>query len=285
MSHASLSSVVHIARIDWRQPPMPDLNPLVSLWICLRGSITIESTDGPFLLHRKQFLTLPAEHRPALVPGSAGLGLLIAMPASHLTPSLRTRISRRHASPGVFAHAAMADRALIAAAIRMLRQPNDPKAGHDAALALQVMRLALAGQHELRTWLARAPGRSESHRRHSLARLLRARNTITNLPFESHDLDTLAHAANYSKSHFLRTFRDVFGDTPGSLLTSSRVAMAKTLMSDSGMGIAEIAADVGYGSRCAFSRMFKHHVGQTATNFRKTLARGMAANTPATQWM
>ena len=47
--------------------------------------------------------------------------------------------------------------------------------------------------------------------------------------------------------------------------------MAKTLMHDSTLGIGEIASDVGYGSRCAFARMFKHQVGVSASNFRRSL--------------
>lgn len=266
------------------QPPLPPTfqvlngrSPLtsapdegVSLWVCLRGTIEVDSLEGPFPLTRGQYLTLPPDARASFAPGAPGLGLLLVIP-----PALLTARGRGHAgpqrSPPIFAFRSRAPRELLQQSIATLRHGAHWDDNARMFRALQLMRLALSAQEEIRTWLARVPGRSETHRRNTLQRLLRARNAILNMPFESHDLDSLAYAANYSKSHFLRTFRDVFGETPGALLTVSRIAMAKSLMYDSALGIGEIAADVGYGSRCAFSRMFKSHVGVSASSFRRLL--------------
>lgn len=256
--------------LNGRSAPTPAPDDSISLWVCLRGTIEIDSLEGPFPLTRRQYLTLPADARASFVPGSPGLGLMLAVPPALIAPRGRSHAGPMR-TPPIFALRSQATRDLLQQSIATLRHGAHWDENARMFRALQLMRLALSAQDEIRTWLMRVPGRSETHRRNTLQRLLRARNAILNMPFESHDLDSLALAANYSKSHFLRTFRDVFGETPGALLTVSRIAMAKSLMYDSALGIGEIAADVGYGSRCAFSRMFKSQVGVSASSFRRLL--------------
>lgn len=254
--------------LNWRAPLLPTPADHVSLSICLRGGLEIHTQEGPFQLARRQLLTLPPQAGVTSAVG-AGLGLLVSVPPMLLTTQVRSRGRQR--VPPVFACRSPAPLDVLLQATAILRHADGWSDDARMLRALQLMRLVLAGQSEVQAWLQRVPGRSETHRRNTLHRLLRARNAILNTPFEDHDLDSLALAANYSKSHFLRTFRDVFGQTPGALLTVSRIAMAKTLMSDGAMGIGEIAADVGYASRCAFSRMFKSRVGESASNFRRRL--------------
>ncbi|MBB5206885.1 helix-turn-helix transcriptional regulator [Chiayiivirga flava] len=254
--------------LNWRAPLVPTPADHVSLAICLRGGLEIDTPEGPFQLSRRQLLTLPP-HAGVTSAVGAGLGLLVSVPPMLLTTPSRTR--GRGRVPPVFACRSPAPLDVLLQATALLRHGDGWNDDTRMLRALQVMRLALAGQTEVHAWLQRVPGRSDAHRRNTLHRLLRARHAIVNTPFEDHDLDSLALAANYSKSHFLRTFRDVFGQTPGALLTVSRIAMAKSLMSEGAMGIGEIAADVGYTSRCAFSRMFKSRVGESASNFRRRL--------------
>lgn len=264
--------------LNWRglAAAVPDGH--ITVCICLRGTLDIDTEEGPFTLTRRQLLTLPADARPALPPGTTGLGLLVSLPAMLLAGHGRSRARRR--APAVFACRSDAPAHLLDQATSMLRHAADWDDDMRLLRALHCVRQALAAQDDVHTWLQRVPGRSDTHRRNTLQRLLRARNAILNTPFEDHDLESLSHAANYSKSHFLRTFRDVFGETPGELLTGARIAMAKTLMSDGAMGISEIAADVGYASRCAFSRMFKNRVGESASNFRRRLNESMVFATP-----
>jgi AraC-like DNA-binding protein len=63
-------------------------------------------------------------------------------------------------------------------------------------------------------------------------------------------------------------FRDVFGSTPHDLLIEARMELAKHLIANSDLAIAEVAASVGYESRYAFSRLFKKRVGVTASDYR-----------------
>lgn len=266
--HAPVAPVFQM--LSRRSPPAIPPDDCISLWICLRGTVKVDGLGGPFSLKRRQYLTLPADANARFVPGTTGLGLMLSMPATLIAGSGRSRAGVMRTQP-IFAFRSKAASDVLQQCVAALRHGANWDGETRTFRAQQLMRLALAAQGEIRNWLLRVPGRSATHRRNTLQRLLRARNAILNRPFEGHDLDSLALEANYSKCHFLRIFRDVFGETPNALLTVSRVAMAKALMHDSTLGIGEIASDVGYGSRCAFARMFKHQVGVSASNFRRSL--------------
>lgn len=248
---------------------LPDLSDHATLWICLRGAFAIDTRDGPFLLTGRNYLTLPADYRPTLMPGYDGFGLLVALPPSAFGRPMFAMQPRRGLQRSPYALRSPATWPLIAAAFDCLRHGKDWDPQWRAFQAMQLMHAALTEQTDIARWLARAPGRTEKHRRIALQRLLHARNRILNSPFDEHHIDSLARAARYSKSHFIKAFRDVFGETPGALHVSARIEMAKTMIARSGMSIGEIAADLGYGSRCAFSRSFKIHTGINATVFRR----------------
>lgn len=248
---------------------LPDLSDNATLWICLRGAFAIDTRDGPFLLVGRNYLTLPGDYRPTLLPGYDGLGLLVTLPAAAFGRPLFALQPRRGLQRVPYALLSRAGASLIAATFDALRHAPEWEPQWRAFQAMQLMHAALTAQTEVTVWLDRAPGRTEKHRRIALQRLLHARNRILNSPFDEHDIDSLARAARYSKSHFIKAFRDVFGETPGALHVAARIEMAKTMISHSGMSIGEIAADLGYGSRCAFSRSFKIHTGINATVFRR----------------
>lgn len=247
---------------------LPDLSEHATLWICLRGAFAIDTCDGPFLLTGRHYLTLPAEHRPTMMPGYGGVALLVAVPHAAFGRPVFALQPRRGLQRLPCALRSRAPSGLIAATFDCLRHAAGWDPQWRAFQAMQLMHAAMAGQPEIARWLERAPGRTEKHRRIALQRLLHARNRILNAPFDEHDLETLSRAARYSKSHFIKAFRDVFGETPGALHVAARIEMAKTLISRSAMSIGEIAADLGYGSRCAFSRSFKIHTGINATVYR-----------------
>lgn len=252
---------------------LPDIAGCPSLWICLRGVFAIDGPDGPFLLAGRQFLTLPGDYSAAMLPGYTGLGLLLVLPPDvflRATLALQPRLGLQRAP---FALRSRANRRMVDASFNALRNGAAWSPGWHAFQCSQLMHDALAAQPEIGHWLQRAPGRTESQRRLALQKLMHARNRILNCPFEEHDLDQLANAAEYSKSHFIKAFRDVFDDTPGALHVQARIAMAKQLIAQGALSLGEIASGVGYGSRCAFSRSFKTHVGMNASVFRKARER------------
>lgn len=241
-----------------------------SLWCVLRGSLEVDSADGPFRIGRRQFLALPAGARVRAVGREGVDWVLLALPTASVATILRSVGVRRGPGPLLFSTVLPIDRNLLRAVASMLRQADTGAAAMDILLG-GILQAARDAQAPAQTWVGRASGRTEGHRRLTVQRLLSARNRILNSPFDGNDLASLAAAARYSKSHFLRSFRDVFGTTPHDLVIQARMDLAKHLIANSDLAISEVAASVGYESRFAFARSFKKRVGLTATRFRQDL--------------
>lgn len=243
---------------------------MASLWCVLRGGLEVGCTEGPFRLARREFLAIPAGPVVRAVGRESADWVGLALPATMIAPILRSVGVRRDPGPLLFSTALPLDRALLRALAAAVRQAGSGSPAMDILLG-SVLQAAREAQAPVQEWVARASGRTEAHRRLTVQRLLKARNRILNSPFDGNDLDSLAAVARYSKSHFLRSFRDVFGCTPHDLVIQTRMERAKQLMANSDLAICEIAASVGYESRFAFARSFKKRVGLTATRFRQEL--------------
>jgi len=72
----------------------------------------------------------------------------------------------------------------------------------------------------------------------------------------------LAKAAALSRSAFFERFTRTVGLPPMEYLLAWRIAVAKDLLRRQELGVAEVAARVGYGSASTFSTAFSRHVGQ-----------------------
>lgn len=241
----------------------------LTLWFCLRGAIEIETADGPFRLQRRAFIALPGTASARAIGREAADWVALAIPQPALAGLARAGDLRRLPEPPLLPTPLPLTRPLLRALAALLRQAE---AGNGMSIDLLVgslMEAAQQAQGPVQAWIERASGRSEAHRRQVVLRLLSPRNRILNEPFGMHELDALAAAASYSKSHFLRMFRDVFGSTPHDLLIEARMEMAKRLIANSDLAIAEVAASVGYESRYAFARLFKKRVGMTASDYRQ----------------
>ena len=241
-----------------------------SLWCVLRGGLEVSTADGPFRIPSRHFLALPAGPAPRAVGQDSADWVALALPPAVGAAILRSVGYRRGPGPLLFSTVLPIDRALLRAVAGVLRQAGSRASALDILLG-GVLQAAREAQAPTGAWVERASGRTMGHRRLTVQRLLSARNRILNSPFDANDLDSLAAAARYSKSHFLRSFRDVFGCTPHELVIQARMDLAKQLIANSDMAIAEVAASVGYESRFAFARSFKKRVGLTATRFRQDL--------------
>lgn len=82
-------------------------------------------------------------------------------------------------------------------------------------------------------------------------------------------LDELAEAASYSRFHFVRTFRDMVGTSPGTFQTALRFARASELLLTSSASITEICGEVGYSSLGTFSDRFRSLVGVSPSGLRE----------------
>jgi AraC-like DNA-binding protein len=80
-------------------------------------------------------------------------------------------------------------------------------------------------------------------------------------PAEAWTLDTLGREAGLSRTAFSTRFSEVMGIPAIQYLGNWRLQLAAGLLDRQGMSIAQIAADVGFGSEAAFNRAFKRQVG------------------------
>ena len=82
-------------------------------------------------------------------------------------------------------------------------------------------------------------------------------------------LDELAEVAHYSRFHFVRTFRELTGTTPGAFQTALRFARASELLLTSDASVTEICGEVGYSSLGTFSDRFRGLVGISPSGLRE----------------
>ncbi|RUO35090.1 AraC family transcriptional regulator [Aliidiomarina soli] len=77
----------------------------------------------------------------------------------------------------------------------------------------------------------------------------------------------LARLAALSRSAFFQRFTSTLGMTPMDYVVSWRMELAKALLQQGDLPIAEIAHLVGYGSSSTFSVAFKKRLGQTPSQY------------------
>jgi AraC-like DNA-binding protein len=98
--------------------------------------------------------------------------------------------------------------------------------------------------------------------------MLRARDAIDRDFARALDIPTLAAIAHVSQAHFIRVFKETFGETPHRYLQRRRVERAMFLLRETDRSITEICFDVGFGSLGTFSRTFTEIVGEPPTTYR-----------------
>lgn len=98
--------------------------------------------------------------------------------------------------------------------------------------------------------------------------MLRARDAIDRDFAKPLDIHTLAEIACVSDAHFIRVFKDTFGETPHRYLQRRRVERAMFLLRETDRSVTEICFDVGFGSLGTFSRTFTDIVGESPTTYR-----------------
>ena len=126
-----------------------------------------------------------------------------------------------------------------------------------------MMSLRLVGIQEARRLSAlRATTRDELYRRlHTARDYMRA---CCEHPLTLRDS---AAIACMSPSHFLRSFRELFGCTPHQYLTHQRVERARVLLRTE-MPVTQLCFRLGFTSPGSFSNLFRRHVGMSPKQYR-----------------
>ncbi|HZN22765.1 MAG TPA: AraC family transcriptional regulator [Burkholderiales bacterium] len=86
-------------------------------------------------------------------------------------------------------------------------------------------------------------------------------------PARSWTVSQLGTKVALSRSAFFERFTRAVGLPPMEYLLAWRMAMAKNLLRQDELGIADVAERVGYGSASTFSTAFSRHVGQSPSRF------------------
>ena len=97
-------------------------------------------------------------------------------------------------------------------------------------------------------------------------RIIQAKLFIDNNYADEIDLDNISDEAYFSKFHFIRLFKQIYGKTPHQYLTSIRIDKAKQLLTK-GATVSEVCVSVGFESLSSFSTLFKNRVGETPSLF------------------
>ncbi|WP_207945900.1 helix-turn-helix transcriptional regulator [Actinomadura sp. 7K534] len=113
-----------------------------------------------------------------------------------------------------------------------------------------------------------------------LRRMRLARDTMDRDWAEPLDVAAVAAVAGYSRYHFVRLFRDVYGETPGAYLARRRIERAQDLLRNANLTVTEICMLVGFTSLGTFCTRFKEQVGMTPTEFRGRARTAGAAAIP-----
>jgi AraC-like DNA-binding protein len=99
-------------------------------------------------------------------------------------------------------------------------------------------------------------------------RACRARDYASAMFAHPVTLAELARIACLSPNHLLRTFRQVFRETPHQFLTNRRLQEAKRLLARDNMTVTEICLAVGFESPGSFSTLFRTRFGVSPSQWR-----------------
>ena len=108
-------------------------------------------------------------------------------------------------------------------------------------------------------------------REEMLARLDRVITYISEHYHESITTAALAEMCYVSEAHFCRFFKSAVGKTVTKYVNEYRIEKATVLLANTGGGIAEIAAEVGFEDPNYFSRVFRSVMGISPLEYRERL--------------
>ena len=102
--------------------------------------------------------------------------------------------------------------------------------------------------------------------------LARALTAIHAKPGGAWTLERLAREAGMSRTGFAVRFAEKIGMPPLQYMTYWRMQLAARVLAETRRNVADVAAEVGYGSESGFSRVFKREKGLSPARYRAAMA-------------
>jgi AraC family transcriptional regulator len=265
---------IHVLTGEGRHLQVQAPKGWLSLWVPLAGTLDMRVADFHWrvpareaLVWRERALCVTA-HRPAWWVGMCG------------SPQAWERFtsSRGGEQATPFPHQDSCSRIVRRLVVRLARMSR--LAGSGAVVQPLLVALheeLLEQQRTLQGLVSRCNGRTAYRRSQTLTRLLWVRHLIERHEEARLDLASLAASANYSVSHLIRSYRDVFGETPSEHVMRLRSERALRLVLETKMPVCEITEALGFESQSAFCRAFKNRYGMTTSEARDRHFDGDAA--------
>ena len=104
--------------------------------------------------------------------------------------------------------------------------------------------------------------------------MLRVRTLIEAQLAERLSVRDLAAVTRLSSSHFARSFKRSFGDSPQVYINRRRIVRAKALMMQTDESLTGIAMACGLADQAHFCRLFRRFEGQSPSGWRRANDRG-----------
>jgi AraC-like DNA-binding protein len=99
-------------------------------------------------------------------------------------------------------------------------------------------------------------------------RIVQAKLFIDNNYHKNIDLSNIADEAFFSKYHFIRLFKSLYGKTPHQYLIFVRVENAK-LKLQQGFSVTDTCYEIGFESLTSFTALFKKYVKLNPSQYQK----------------
>jgi len=232
-----------------------------TVWMQLRGSAWVESKEGKFRLHQREWIAFEKESRPLIQAGRDGVCIGVALDNDAL------RLLGTLADCSVYTGRGRMSHAEARLALRLWREAQGPGTSihHLRPLLLHIASL----QRELSGGVQRCPGRSRLRKRQVFGRMQRAHMYLEGNSHRVVRISELAELTNFSSWYLSKTFQSLYEESPQALAARLRLERAAMLLRDTDMMIGEVASASGFDNCCSFARAFRSRYGTSASRYRE----------------
>lgn len=175
--------------------------------------------------------------------------------------------------PGFFERAYPHDAVVSPALLRLrhatITSQNVPSSSWLMEQSRDVLERLYIAQRDIRAEVEALPAMRATTREELYRRLYRARDYADAVSHIAITLDDMARVACLSPTHFLRTFKQAFHETPHHYLTTRRLERAQRMLRQTDLPITDICFAVGFESLGSFSSLFKRRVGSSPLAYRQ----------------